>query len=579
MAKGTPGNGKAGRAHEMALARAEIKQALAQARTARQRLDLLIEHPRSAELLPTLPAEDLYFTVKEIGLSDSVELVRRSSPEQFRSFVDLDAWKRDHLEPLTALAWLRAAATDEDETRVRAKIHHLDVEVLELILRTTCTVHDLQEDEDVEPQGISFRSPEGRYLVEFKVDGADYLGVKRLLDELYAEDPFRTARLLEAVRWEVPSELEETAFRWRTGRMQDLGFPELSEALSYFAYVDPDGALPALDKAPAVPDTSVLVRFEPAGTFFDRAVAHVVESHRAVLDRQLVTVLNAVMVAEAVDPGDWVNVNLALGAARDTLSLGLEHLARGDATLAASLLVGAPLKRVFQVGASLALRLKFRADRLVKSGRVSLPRVSNVLFDRPYAEMLVGVRRKRPQYAEALDSPTAPETGFRPFRDRRDVERVVEALGQAEALAEVFAALKFDPDGVAQEVERARPSDAPGLVTFSTLFLTAIAQELVGEGFAFKPLPAEALARFAEKAFLREADKVAASTELVETVRARLGAGAASLSEARRGVAESFGADAVRRLTEEMGEAWAVGTLSVKLPLPLLVLPECEGGA
>lgn len=118
-----------------------------------------------------------------------------------------------------------------------------------------------------------------------------------------------------------------------------------------------------------------------------------------------------------------------------------------------------------------------------------------------------------------------------------------------------------------------------GLVTFSRLLLTAIAREPAGESFAFKALPAEALDRLAQRAFLREAGKVAASTDLAETVRAQLGAAAASMSDARRGAAESFGTDAVRRLVDEMGDARAAGTLSVKLPLLWLVLPECEGGA
>ena len=184
MGEKNQGNGQGGAAQEVALARAEVKRKLSVSSTAKARIDLLISHPKSAAIVPTMPAEDVFLTIKETGLSDAVELVRLASPEQFRAFVDLDAWRGDRLEAARVLAWLRAAGTDDEEERFRKKIHRLDVEVLELVLRTTCNVHDLEEDEDPETDNTTFRSPEGRYLVEFLVEGADQAGVRRLLDEL-----------------------------------------------------------------------------------------------------------------------------------------------------------------------------------------------------------------------------------------------------------------------------------------------------------------------------------------------------------------------------------------------------------
>ncbi len=564
MSAGKSGNGKAGRKHELALARMELKQELSVARTARKRVDLLISHPKCEALVPTLPAEDLYFTMKEVGLSDCVELVRLASAEQFRAFVDLDAWKRDQLDPAAALTWLRAAGTDDSEERFRKKLHALDVEVLELVLRQTTRVHDLEEDPDPEFEGVTFRSPEGKYLVEYLVEGAEQAGVKRVLDELYAEDPFRTARLLEAVRWEMPSELEETAFRWRNGRLQDLGFPDLGEAMSYFAWLDPDADLPAMDVAPAVPDSFFLARLAPQGRFLDAALAQVSEVHRDVLERQLVTLLNAVMVVDAVDPGDLDQVQRALGAARDTLSLGLEHAAKGDAVAAGLLLVSAPVKRLFQVGVGCALRLKFRADRLAKSGKVQLAGVpGETLLDEPWASAFAGVRRKRPLLAES------PEVQ-RSFRDRADVARVGELLADAERVADVFAALGFEPARAAEAAQQAVPVDQLGALRFSDLLLTALAREAAGEAFAFEPLSSGKLRAFADQAFRREEGGVRLTDGFrklaVDRIRAAKG-----LSAEHVGAAERYLEKALERLLDEAGEPWSLGTLRAGEPLPLLL--------
>ncbi|HEY3446928.1 MAG TPA: DUF6178 family protein [Myxococcales bacterium] len=559
MADGKAGNGEAPKGTELALARAEIKRALAKATTASARLDALISHPKCEKLVPTLPAEDLYFTVKDVGLSDSVDLVRLASPEQFRAFVDLDAWRRDQFDAITALTWLRAAGTDEGEGRFLKKIHKLDVEVLELILRNTTHIHDLEEDPDPEFEGTFFRSTEGRYMIEFKVEGADLVGVKRLLDELYAEDPFMTARLLEALRWETPSELEETAFRWRSGRMQDLGFPELQEALSFFAWLDPDAALPNLDKAPAVPDSFLLARVVPQGSFFDRASALVSDEERSVVERQIVTVLNAVMVVEGVDPGDLEQAELVLVAARDTLSLGLEHASKGDLVAASVLLTTASLKRVFQVGVSLGLRLKYRADRLMKTGKASLPGFKDEpLFDGPLDAVVQGLRRKRPQLAVALEDPSAPPERMRTLRERRDLERAAQALAEAEAIADQMAALGFEAKAAAEAAASVRPEDSLVHLRFSDFALTALARELAGEGFGFEPLAAGKLEAFAEKAFVEEAGRPALSKAAREALERKLGKVA-------------FADVVAARLLEDVGEPWSLRTLSAEDPLPILL--------
>src|SRR5207244_6143989 len=93
--------------------------------------------------------------------------------------------------------------------------------------------HDVQEGSDpaVADPGRTFRTPEGRYVVEFLPDGGEFGTIRQLLDDLYAEDVLGTTRLLESLRWDVPTELEEMARRWRDGRLRDQGFPELEEAL------------------------------------------------------------------------------------------------------------------------------------------------------------------------------------------------------------------------------------------------------------------------------------------------------------------------------------------------------------
>ncbi len=564
-------NGKADKSRERALARAELTRALGKARSARERLDLLISSEDAEALLRALPAEELYFTIKELGLSDSREIVELASPAQFRSFVDLDVWRRDRIDASRVLKWLRLARTDEDDERYRKKLAALDLEVLELVLKRTLRVHDLSEDEDPIVHGQAFRSPEGRYIVEYLVEGSDYVGIRGLLDDLYADDPFRAARLLESVRWELPTELEEIAYRWRTARMADLGFPDLGEALSYYAYVDPDRALPALEGPPALEEAFFLSRLTPGRRFLDGAAALVPDESRVLIEKQLVTVVNAAMVVEGADPGESEQVAEVLGAVRDTLSLGLEHAARGDPARGAQLLVGAPLKRAFQVGASLGLKLKFRADRLMKSGRARFPSTrGGSLYDPPMGEIVAGLRRKRPLYCEVLDS--GAKSGLRPLRELADVAKLSQALGDAEHLAAIFERMDLSTAQAEQAFGTGRPADALALLRFSDLMLTAVAHALVGEGFAFSPLAPVHLPAWAARALTLQGGEARPSRELSALVSERLESASHELGPQALAVARGFADLCLRRVEEEAGRPLlAAGELDPAVPLPIVV--------
>ena len=48
---------------------------------------------------------------------------------------------------------------------------------------------------------------------------------------------------MQGIMWSVQSELEEWAYRWKSGRLQDDGFPDYYDALAAYRIVD---AVPAL---------------------------------------------------------------------------------------------------------------------------------------------------------------------------------------------------------------------------------------------------------------------------------------------------------------------------------------------
>src|SRR5512136_1158610 len=50
-------------------------------------------------------------------------------------------------------------------------------------------------------------------------------------------------RLMEALVWELDSELEEQEYRIRNARLSEYGFPDFEEALEIYRFIHPDSIL------------------------------------------------------------------------------------------------------------------------------------------------------------------------------------------------------------------------------------------------------------------------------------------------------------------------------------------------
>ena len=535
-----------------------------------KRMQVILDRKNAGELVRALPAEDLYFLVREIGLRDAAPLVALASPEQFQGFVDLDGWRREetggHLVPERVLAWLAVARQGGDEAH-DAKLKALDLEVVEILLKYGLEIVDLREEEE-RPRPLTdagdhqwFTTPCGNFLIAYNLGDLEGAELRRLVDDLYAEDAFGAARLLSAVRWELTSEMEEHALRFRNGRLEDLGFPPAELAASLYAYVDPDAELP-----PQPPSTDEVPGFFLAefsgGSLLDRAAAAITgPDARARLDRGLMYLANTVLVADGVDPSDVDGVREAIARMRAYLDLALTHLAGGEVDRAATVLGTSAPKHLFQVGFSLTLRLGWRVDRL--AARVGLPPDGlAALLDAPEGPVIAAVAGRRPRVAVALDRalaagwPDRPEgdlaaseapgadthAGRRAFRSPADLEAVGRALGRAEALGDLAVALGL----------HVLPDPGPEAASLSTRALTAAARAAAGGAFTAEALPSDDAAQALASA-------VDAAGAVAPAFAEALHRGLAAAGPGHALAAGALEALALARLAAEVGPVIAAG--------------------
>lgn len=322
-------------------------------------LDLL-EAPE--RIVPRLPAAELCFTVKAIGLESAAWLLEHASPEQVVASVDLDVWNGPRPEPALLDAWLAALASTSDEAVMRA-VAALDDELLVQWLRERLVVDQKpnQSDDDWAPPEKS-QTLDGQFYFAARYDGDDLASIVRTLHVVWNGDYWTYFRLMQGVIHELPTENTEWALRWREARLQDLGFPAWDAALDLYRHLDeklrdelPDEAnaldvsgwaLPVfMPQLPVTPDDRALLF---------QTIARLEDEERAAAFFAFVAVANGIAVADRMALSDTETTPRAIAKAARFIDEGLEHLATTHALDAVEVLRRVPLAHLFRVGANLA---------------------------------------------------------------------------------------------------------------------------------------------------------------------------------------------------------------------------------
>jgi len=317
-------------------------------------------------VIPALPEAELCFTAKAIGLADAGSLLEHATADQLKACIDLDAW-RTHAPDREALAaWIEACIEAGGETLMRA-VEALDAELLVLLLKDRAEVILKPSDDDWQPPAGA-QTLEGQFYLVAKRGSEDLESILHLLQMLFERDYWHYFRLMQGVIWELEGDCEESALRWRTNRLQDLGFPTWEEAMAIYGVLRDDertrlaAEASALDVAPFhlpvwLPE---LPAAADSGHALFRAAAELSPDERQLFLYAFVALANKVAVADRMPLGDAASTPAAIEKAAAVASAGLLHLGEHHALPLVEVLRRAPLDRLFRIGAALDLDVRPR---------------------------------------------------------------------------------------------------------------------------------------------------------------------------------------------------------------------------
>lgn len=414
---------------------------------AKSRQERILASPQSLDLARSLSSESLFYTLKEIGLTDAVGLLGLASPEQVRDMVDLDCWRRDRLDAQRIVSWLMFLE-EAGSGKLAEWALHADVELLVWLVKHHCEVvrkADVEHESDFNPS--RYFSFDDQYFLRFVGDEEPILTL--LLERLRVLDYRFYTHILEQSLFELETQLEEEALRWRTARLADRGYPDFEQAREIFRTVPPHAVRPEQYRRAGLrslrfadaeevvpPDHAALLVSEPH-SFFGTALSAADPAIREQVSTELAYLTNHVVMAEACDTGELSEVRRCAELVHDVLNIGLEYAAEGDPAHAAQLVQDTQLHAFFQIGWSLVLGLYQQSRHLDTILQKEVEADWQRYVDTPFRETYAGVRRPMPVFFQGLETPG--EVLYRRFRNLADVRWVETVLTH---IPHWFAALR-----------------------------------------------------------------------------------------------------------------------------------------
>ena len=318
--------------------------------------NLLILSEKAVEVTQSLPVEEVYNLIKEVGKEDSLLVLSMASPDQLQYIFDVEWWQGDKFQPKRALEWIVLLDQCQDPGTLEWFLGE-DFDQKVVLFQALFKVYKQDEMTDTYEgvEGLEHFTPDGVYDIFFKVENSKE--IRKLLLLLYEKDQKLLYSLLEAVIWFPVTITVEKAYQWRVSRTAERGIPEFQEAMGIYSRLDSEALklkLPLLQEFP-VSRFRLSPRYPLAHLdetlFFTQCLAMLENENRfETLRWELVCLANKVIVADGLDLSSLDVRHRALRKTLGYINIGLELGAEGDPEKGAALLDKIWIQSFFQVG-------------------------------------------------------------------------------------------------------------------------------------------------------------------------------------------------------------------------------------
>ncbi len=447
-----------------------------------KRVDQILSHPDPRKIISKFSPLDLFLTLKELEKDDLPMLLEYATDEQVNFIFDIEAWNKDRIDPLNARVWLESIIKSGNERFLRWLLR-TDTEFLIPFLRRFLIVKKRPDDMELE-EASDILPPftlDDIYYIEFSPPDMKK-SLELMLKYVADYDIGLYQRLMEELIWAIPAELEEIAYRFKKGRLEDQGLPDYYDAIEVFSPLlhEPDWEKGYRAK-PLKPEDSLPTCYPVPLISKELYLAQSLETlpikELEGIRFEMVCLLNKILVGELVRPDSPDMVNELTKKGLKLLNLGIDMVSRRQNRSFQDILTSIPLEYIFRWIVSRLISLQRRIKYLKEEGWLRYwPSGSDILdspYDEPFVDTLEDINIKR--YIADTESSSIPNS-YNEFIQFEERIKTVELLGK------LFFSLELDKIGKKLEQDT-KIMPFIDEIKFSTLLMTSFANFLSsGEG-------------------------------------------------------------------------------------------------
>ena len=438
-------------------------------------LDRVLNHPDPPRLVKSMSSEDFLWLVKKVGADESLQLLEMASLDQWQYILDVESWQKDRLDLDRTDQWIwRLAMADP---RRLVEWFYSDGQALAYYYLYRSIVVEVKEDDGVFDFGPEFFTLDGFFYIRAMRENQRGT-IEKILRTMADQDLLKYQALLTGLAGVLPAESEEDMYRMRGIRLAEHGFLPRDEAMAVYAPLKPerlktDGQSTSGGPVFHVEDSGFAPRWPlqyiQGQNLLTRTVSNI--SDAKLLDRirlEFTGLCNQIVSAEGLVDRDVEDLQEIRLQAAGYLNLILKERCHEDMGTAEKLLRMNTLVSLFRAGFGLALDLKWKADRWLKTCWFHETGLETFFWGREWGGMLKGLLKSRPLFYCGDES----ESGYRHFQSLSDLSTAAETLLHLECL-----------DGLMASLTKQHPLDSPDSgpfdLTFYPLLFTLWARQLL----------------------------------------------------------------------------------------------------
>ncbi len=456
---------------------------------AKRRLELILERPDAQSVTAALDANDFFHTIQEIGPDDSVPLLALASLEQVNHLFDIEWWRRDTLEPAKALAWIERLSR-AGGTALLEWLSNADFELLVSLFKQWISLDTAPEDIDLVEavESLPPRTLDNHYFWESRYPQFDHL-ITELLTVIFETNYGFFKELMNSVLYTSSPEVEESAFGFHQGRLEDHGIPDFYDALEIYKTIGPEefaekavfGQADAERSAP-----SFALALLPEQDLFAKTVGRIEDPDlMETLQAETAALANKVIIADQIFPDDSQALRRAVEKTLAYINLGLELRCGSSVEKAAQIVRSNFLEHLFRLAQAEVARLRGRLRATVQSGWLKHCPGGIKILDGEWFDAAEELLAATPKILRSGQGGGASSYDF--FRTPSDLARASHFVDIIIEAGELYAPLSAKMNEAGREFATYRQTQAEEL-TLGMLVMTAAANLLVYGKWSPKPL-------------------------------------------------------------------------------------------